>query len=483
MSPELLEIPLEPLSLLAPVVTKIESSNSNQCTNDTLETAVASGVSFRTNPAEFTEAVIETSEENINEEEDEDEDYPEGGIEAWSVVLASFLGLFAVFGLCTSMGAVQAYVAVYQLSNKSESQISWIFSVFIFFIFLLASYVGPIYDAYGPYQLIITGTFLFTLGLITTSFCVEYYQFFLAFSVCTGIGGALLVTPIVSIIGQWFDKRRATAMALATVGGSVGGIVYPLMLRKLYSSIGYPWALRVLGFLCLGLLIFSLLLMKTRMTTPEDSRSIRETVTRAATNMFDYHQLQDLRFTGLAVANFLGEIGITNCQTFLTSYALAQNHTEGFSYSILAILNASGIAGRIITGFLADKLGRFNTVIASCAMSALTVFVVWLPFGATTAGLIAFALTHGFCNVGIVALAPACCGQICRTRDYGKRYGFMYFVASVTILIGVPISGALITNEKDYTNFIIFDGVVYIATTLALLYSRYAAVGFRWCKW
>lgn len=70
--------------------------------------------------------------EEESEEEDEDYDdseYPEGGWEAWKVVLGSFFGLLAVFGLLNSLGAIQAYISLHQLSFKSESQVSWIFSV------------------------------------------------------------------------------------------------------------------------------------------------------------------------------------------------------------------------------------------------------------------------------------------------------------------------------------------------------------------
>lgn len=220
----------------------------------------------------------------------------------------------------------------------------------LLFSFFLTGLVGPIYDSLGPYQLSIIGTFLWTLGLITTSFCTEYYQFFLAFSVCVGIGGALLMTPLIAIVGQWFNKRRATAIGIATVGGSVGGVVYPLMLRKLYSSIGYAWALRVLGVLCFVLLISFILLMKTRLTSLE-KRKLSKTLLGGVSNMIDYRQLRDHRFAGLVIGNFLGELGAVNGLTFLTSYALAQNHSEEFSYAILAILNASAIGGRIIPVF------------------------------------------------------------------------------------------------------------------------------------
>lgn len=249
----------------------------------------------------------------INNEEEEEEEFPEGGWEAWRVALGSFLGLFAVFGLCNSLGAVQAHVSIYQLSNKSESQVSWIFSVLLFLMFFLTGLVGPIYDAYGPYQLTIAGTVLWTIGLMATSFCTQFYQFFLAFSVCVGVGGALCMTPLIAILGQWFNKRRATAIGLASVGGSLGGAVYPLMLRKLYSTVGYDWALRILSLICLVLLIASISLMKMRLEPSSDrSVSVWKNLTQASKNMIDYRTLKDLRYTGLVVGNFLGELGTVN---------------------------------------------------------------------------------------------------------------------------------------------------------------------------
>lgn len=415
-----------------------------------------------------------------DDEDDDEDDYPEGGVDAWRVVFGSFLGLIAVFGLVNSLGAVQAYVSVHQLSNKSESQISWIFSVFVFLTFFFSGQVGPIYDAYGPYHLCAAGTFLFVLGLMTISLCTQFYQFFLSFSICCGIGSALLITPEIAIISHWFNKKRGTAIGAATVGGSLGGVIFPIMLRQLYSSVGFPWAIRTLGFISLLLLVCSIFLMKPRMDRDQSTQNKPYRLTLES--VFDYKALRDMRFTWLVIANFTAELGVINGLTFLTSYALAQGQSEQMSYALLAILNSLGMFGRIVPGIVADTLGRFNTLAATTAAAAITIFAIWLPFGHTTAGLIAFAVLHGFCNGGIYSLAPVCCGQICKTRDYGKRYGTMYCCASVTILLGVPLSGALISHN-NYTKLVIFNGCLYVVTTIALVLSRHAAVGFRWCKW
>lgn len=409
------------------------------------------------------------------EDQPEDDPHPDGGWDAWRVVLGSFCGLLPVFGLVNSLGAVQAYISVHQLASKSESQVSWIFSIFICIECLLTGQVGYLFDCYGPYQLSIAGATLFTLGLICTSFCTQYAHFFVAFSVCCGAGAALLMTPEVAILGHWFDKKCGAATGLATMGGSLGGVVFPILLRRLYSTVGFAWAIRALALLSLGLFACSLALMKPRLKTNTQYRF-------ALTTFFDAKSLKDKRFALLCVANFLGELGVINGLTFLTSYALANGQSESMSYALLAILNGAGMLGRVLPGFVSDRLGRFNTTAAMTFCGAATIFCVWLPFGKHTAGIVLFAITHGFCNGGIFSLIPVCCAQISRTRDYGRRYGSMYFVTSFTILLGVPLSGLLIRGT-DYTNLIIFNGAVFIGAVAALLASRYCAVGFSLKKW
>ncbi|KAH0261437.1 putative MFS monocarboxylate transporter, partial [Aureobasidium melanogenum] len=80
---------------------------------------------------------------------DQDVSYPEGG-KGWLVVFGSFCGMLAALGLMNSIGIYQTYLATHQLSNYSESQISWIFSVYSFLSFFCGVQIGPYFDAKGP---------------------------------------------------------------------------------------------------------------------------------------------------------------------------------------------------------------------------------------------------------------------------------------------------------------------------------------------
>ena len=60
--------------------------------------------------------------------------YPEGGLRAWSVVVGSFSGMLASFGLMNTIGTFQAYLSTHQLAHYSEGTIGWIFSLYVFLV-------------------------------------------------------------------------------------------------------------------------------------------------------------------------------------------------------------------------------------------------------------------------------------------------------------------------------------------------------------
>ena len=98
---------------------------------------------------------------------DEDgHDYPEGGVRAYSVVLGTFLGLMAVFGIMNTIGIFHAYLSEHQLNDYSPGTIGWIFGLYLFITFFASLQIGPIFDVHGPKWLMLAGSLLFTLGMM-----------------------------------------------------------------------------------------------------------------------------------------------------------------------------------------------------------------------------------------------------------------------------------------------------------------------------
>jgi MFS family permease len=83
--------------------------------------------------------------------------------------------------------------------------------------------------------------------------------------VVTGIGGGIIFAPSLALVATYFEKRRGIAIGLVTTGNSLGGTVYPLVVRALLPSIGMPWTARVLGFINLAGFILVAIFMRPRL--------------------------------------------------------------------------------------------------------------------------------------------------------------------------------------------------------------------------
>jgi MFS family permease len=56
-----------------------------------------------------------------------------------------------------------------------------------------------------------------------TSLAKEFWQTMLAQGIGIGIGTGLIFLPALSVISQYFLKRRSLALGIVTTGSSVGG--------------------------------------------------------------------------------------------------------------------------------------------------------------------------------------------------------------------------------------------------------------------
>ena len=98
--------------------------------------------------------------------EDDAKAYPEGGLRAWLVVLGSFSGMTASFGLMNTVGTFQAYLSTHQLASYPPSAIGWIFGLYVFLSFFCGVQIGPVFDAKGPRWIVVSGTTCLLAGMV-----------------------------------------------------------------------------------------------------------------------------------------------------------------------------------------------------------------------------------------------------------------------------------------------------------------------------
>ncbi|KIN00264.1 hypothetical protein OIDMADRAFT_104220 [Oidiodendron maius Zn] len=399
------------------------------------------------------------------------DDFPEGGLRAWSVVIGGFCGSFSVFALINSTGVLLEYLQANQLKDYTTSQIGWIFGLELFLTFFCGAPVGPIFDAYGPRVMIFIGSILLCASLLLLGLCTKYWHFFIVYSILNGLGGALLYTPCMAAISHFFLVRRGYATGVAMTAGSVGGIIFPLMLQRLFPLVGFAWATRIVGLILVILLALTNLLVRSRLP--------RKPVANILVLSPDLTVFKDLPFTFVTLGIFLMEWGLFIPLTYITTYAVSHGHSSSFSFKIVSILNAGSFFGRFSAGLVADMIGRLNTLILSLLCCVIACFALWLPAGSNTAMIIVFAIIFGVVSGSNLSLSPVCIGQLCKTENYGRYFASCWMLVAFGTLTSLPIAGGILSaNDGQYWGVIIFAGLSYVAAMLFLIAARVLAAGW-----
>lgn len=57
-------------------------------------------------------------------------------------------------------------------------------------------------------------------------------------------------------------------MGITVSGSSLGGVCFPIMLKRLFDSVGFGWAVRAAAFLIFGCLVTANFLVRSRLPPP-----------------------------------------------------------------------------------------------------------------------------------------------------------------------------------------------------------------------
>lgn len=422
---------------------------------------------------EFSDPIpdIESDSESIT--------YPDGGLEANLVALGSFIGCIVNMGIINAIGAIQLYVSTHQLSHMLASSISWVFSIFLSLTYFLSIFTGPIFDAKGPRFLLVPSTLLIFAGLMGAASSTKIWHFILSFFVL-GLGNGLGLTPLISVINHWYKKRRANLTGMAMAGGLVGGLVFPLLLRYLYAHYGFMWAMRILAFICLGLMVAPIFLVKARVSSQQDD-SLGWLLFKESFHTLKPKKLLQPLFGLLLLGGVFAELALTLLLTYYATFAIAHGVSESTSYILLAVWNALSIVGRLLPGYAADKVGCFNVNIVLMVFFCIFLFGLWLPSGGNLAALYAFAVLGGFSTGSIFSLLPACFALITPVSEIGATNGIVYTFCGLGNLFGLPIASAVIRSGSahDYNMFAVFVGLLAVMGLLFWTGARYKLVGWR----
>lgn len=179
-------------------------------------------------------------------------------------------------------------------------------------------------------MVIIAGSLLHVFGLMMTSISTEYYQVLLSQGVCSAMGLCAIFQPSMSSIPSWFNKKRGAAYGIIASGSSAGGVIFPIMVDRLITHVGFGWAMRIAAFLILGLLVVTCLTVRARIP-PMKQRMDKEALMRP---------YKEVKMLFLVSGFVLLTFGVFIPINYMETSAIADGMSTNLAQYLVPILNA-----------------------------------------------------------------------------------------------------------------------------------------------
>lgn len=173
-----------------------------------------------------------------------------------------------------------------------------------------------------------------------------------------------------------------------------------------------------------------------------------------------------LLLAGLALVPF----GLYTPINYLPTLAVKDGMAQNLAQNLVSIYNGASLVGRVASGLLADRFGRFNIFIASCYIAGVLIIAIWIP-GVSSVASITFATLFGLFSGSYIALVSALVAQISPIEEIGYRSGISSLAQSVGGLAATPIAGVILQHEHGVVAVKAYAGAFLIAGTTGVLLS------------
>jgi MFS family permease len=387
------------------------------------------------------------------------------------IVLGACLTQFMTIGLLFSYGVFfKSFEVEFGWSRTLLSACS---SIAFFVMGTLAYFGGTLNDRYGP-RLVLTATgTLYGIGYLLLSQISQSWQLFTIFGLLIGAGLATHDVVTLSTIARHFHRRRGLMTGLVKVGTAVGQIVVPLTAAFLIAIYGWRDALMILGAATIALLVYAALLMNG---PPAHAGSGG----RAGGGG---RSLQEARcssiFWMICVIQFTSFTTLTTIPLHIVVHGMDLGMTPTLAATLLSVMGASSIAGRMSIGGFVDRIGGRRALILCFA----PLIVSLLLFLFTTSPPVLFVAIgiYGFAHGGLFTVTSPTIAEYFGLKAHGAIFGLVLFSGTIGGASGPILAGRVFDLTESYT--LAFSALAALATLGLVLVLRLPAPvkgGHRW---
>lgn len=284
---------------------------------------------------------------------------------------------------------------------------------------LLAPLQGWLLRRYGARPVMAAGMAIFGIGLILLGRIGSLAGFFGVFAI-TSLGASMTgILSSTTVLVQWFERRRSTALALMNTGKSLGGLAVPVVAWAI-ASLGWRTSVTVAGVVALTAGIALTFLMRDKperyglgpdgsapryASNPPDeaerSADSEPAPDREDPSADDAEPAFSTRDALATRAFWLVSAGHALAVAVVASVVVHAvvylEGTVGFPFqtaaNFFAVMTGSAIGGQVLGAYFGDRFDRRK--VAAIATLGHAAGVLALALATSTKAVLAFALLHG----------------------------------------------------------------------------------------
>jgi len=334
---------------------------------------------------------------------------------------------------------------------------------------------GWIVDRFGPRRLMLAGILmagaaLAGLGAMSAVWAFYFFYFFNALGyVC---GGPL---PNQVLLSRWFDKSRGKAMGIAYLGIGAGGALVPLLSTWLTSRFGWRLSLQLVGVLIVLIAFPFAWFVRDNpdgaTATSTGKRPAPQKTNTAGSGVRDALTSPAFYLLALGSTCSIAAVGGTN-QHLKLFLSLDRGYSQADAAQIISLVLAISIVGRLLMGWLADRVSVKHVMLLIYTLIAASVPL--LLAGGSRSTMTAFAVLFGLGLGGEYMIIPLMAGQLFGVQILGRLMGIVLTADGVAEATAPMLVGYLRDQSGSYTTgFITLIGTAAAgALAIALLPQR-----------
>ena len=345
-------------------------------------------------------------------------------------------------------------------------------------IFFLSGGIAGLWVAkwirdHDPRICISIGAFICFLSLCLLAYVSTIWQLFLVYALFgTGFSSSSLI-PATTLITRWFHRKRAIALATASTGLSLGGVILTPLSVLLVDSIGFTVAAPILGVVyVVGVVPVTWIWVRSdpesmglnidgridepRLEAIDAYGTITQTVTPNAKH--EASQQKGITFRQARKGRFFWGVSLVYIFVMMAQvggiahqYGLAREIlTEAQTALAIAILPIASIVGRLVGGWLVDRMSIRMFSIAMMVLQALSLSLLSGGFNVITlcGGLAVFGLSVG----NLLMLQPLLISDAFGVSDYARIFSISNLMSSCGTAAGPALLGFVYaTSNNLYT--------------------------------